>query len=244
MLRAFLISFVELAAVSPFVLLALRTSSIRKRGLLLVVAGLLVLEEACLLAPHLGFFASLQWNWQGKLLEILWTLLLGTLAPGVSLSQFGIAARPAKGSWRAILLVTVIALPFPIYAFVVGPRTPFDRETLLFELTIPGIAEESVFRGVFQSLLNEVFGKPWRISKASVGWGVVLTALLFVAGHVFYVDRHFIIHFGQQPLLILIPALLAGWLRERCESVWPGVVLHNLANSIGPVGSWLLAALR
>lgn len=44
---------------------------------------------------------------------------------------------------------------------------------------MPGLAEEIVFRGVHQSLLNRAFGRPWRIANADFGWGLIITAVLF-----------------------------------------------------------------
>ncbi len=55
---------------------------------------------------------------------------------------------------------------------------------------MPGLAEEFVFRGVFQSLLNEAFGQPWRLARASLGWGGIITAVLFVVGHGALFDRY------------------------------------------------------
>jgi hypothetical protein len=125
---------------------------------------------------------------------------------------------------------------------VAGFRMPTDVETMLFEATLPGLAEEMVFRGVFQSLLNQVFGRPWKLLGAQVGWGYVLTTLLFTLGHGIFVDRS--LHL-QASVAGMIPGLYAGlilgWMRERCGSIWPGVAVHNAMDTALVAGSALLS---
>jgi len=228
-----------LGLLSPLILIALLTTDTKHPRRLLGLAALLYLELGCALAPHLTFFNRFDWNWQGKLLECLWVLALAAL-PGYSLARLGIRARLEPRSVVPLAIVAVLAVIPPMLMWSQGMRMPPDRETLLFELTLPGIAEELVFRGVFQSLLNEIFGRPWKIAGASFGWGAILTLALFGIGHGFLFDRSLHLEtslFGVG--FALIPGALLGWLRERTGSVWPGIVVHNLVDGLPVVFSWL-----
>jgi membrane protease YdiL (CAAX protease family) len=104
---------------------------------------------------------------------------------------------------------------------------------------MPGLAEELVFRGVFQSLLNRTFPRSWKIAGASCGWGLVITAVLFAgANGLVGVDAqlhpHIVLYAGIAPFLM---SLVSGWVRERTDSVWPSVLGHNLSNLVIPFAS-------
>ena len=127
----------------------------------------------------------------------------------------------------------------PAVFFVLGARKKLDAEGWAFLLIMPGLAEELVFRGVYQSLLNRVFGKPWRLANAEFGWGLVITAILFAGFNgLVAVDSQLhariVLHAAIAPFLM---SLVSGWIRERTDSVWPSVFGHNLSNIVIPVAS-------
>jgi membrane protease YdiL (CAAX protease family) len=229
-----------IASLLPLVLLAFRGAKPMAANRLAVAAAVIYLDLACVMAPRAAWFRGFSWNWQGKILEVLWVLLLASV-PGYSLARFGIRGRLAPRSVGPILCVALGAVALPMVFWFQGMRMPPDRETLLFELTMPGFAEELVFRGVFQSLLNEAFGQPWRLGRAPLGWGTVLTAILFVVGHGALFDHHLHLQTSMFAMLFALPpAALLGWLRERTGSVWPGMVVHNLVDGLPLLASRLL----
>ena len=230
-----------LAPVVPVTFVAVRASHARRWSLLWLLSGLFLLDMACLLSPRLSFIPQ-GWNWQGKSLECLWVVAFVATGYAGSLADFGFRWRLEPGSARPLLLAAALALLFPLWGvFVAGFRMPTDAETLLFELTLPGIAEELVFRGVFQSLLNQVFGRPWKLLGAPMGWGFAITTLLFTVGHGIFVNSS--LHL-QTSLFSMVPALylgaLLGWMRERSASLWPCILLHNAVNALFVLGSLFL----
>lgn len=231
-----------LAPTVPVTIVAVRASHVRKWTFLWLLSGLFLLDMACLLSPRLAFIPQ-GWNWQGKSLELLWVFAFVATGYAGTFSDVGFRWRLEKGSARPLLFAAGLALLFPLWGvFFAGFRMPTDAETLLFQLTLPGIAEELVFRGVFQSLLNQVFSRPWKLLGAHVGWGFVLTTLLFAAGHGIFVNSS--LHL-QTSLFSIFPALylgaVLGWIRERCESLWPCILLHNSVNALFVLGSLLLS---
>jgi hypothetical protein len=101
----------------------------------------------------------------------------------------------------------------------------------LFYLAImPGVAEELVYRGVIQSNLNDCFHKKWKFVGTHLGWGFVITAVLFWSIHAFQVNGRSLSFHWQTLTMPLIVGLVLGWMRERSMSILPGVVAHNLVN--------------
>ena len=231
-----------LAPAVPLAVVAVRTTRPDRLRNLWLLPALFLLEMACVLSPRAPFLPA-GWNWQGKFLECLWVLAFVATGYAGNYADFGFRRRLAAGAGRPLLLAAALGLCFPIFGlFVAGFRMPTDVETFLFELTMPGLAEELVFRGVFQSLLNQVFGRPWRLLGTQVGWGYVLTTLLFTAAHGIFVNRALHPQFSAFSMLPgLYAGLILGWMRERGESLWPCVLLHNSMDTALVVGSALLS---
>ena len=231
-----------IAPAVPVTIVAVRASQARRWSLLWLLSGLFLLDLACLLSPRLPFMPQ-GWNWQGKSLELLWVFAFVATGNAGTIADFGFRWRLEKGSAVPLLLAVGLALLFPLWGiFAGGFSMPTDVETLLFQLTLPGIAEELVFRGVFQSLLNQVFGRPWKMLGAPVGWGFVITLVLFTMGHGIFVNSSLRL---QTSLFSMVPALylgaVLGWMRERGGSLWPCILLHNAVNAMFVVGSLLLS---
>jgi uncharacterized protein len=243
--RAVLTVLVSLAAISPVLLVALFTSRTRRRKLLLVVAAVLLLDMTLAMAPAVGPFRGLTWNWQGKLLETLVTVCFAALLSCVSLRDLGLGFRLVPGSARSVWIATLLCLAGAAVPVSLGMGLPLTWETLLFQASLPGLSEEFVFRGAMQSLLDRVFDRPWKLLGASLGWGSILPALYCIALHVFHVGKQGAIAFslGGLPSALILGLMLA-WMRERSGSVWPGVVAHNGFNTLQVVGPTVLAWAR
>jgi membrane protease YdiL (CAAX protease family) len=65
-----------------------------------------------------------------------------------------------------------------------------------------------------------------------IGWGFVITAVLFWAIHAFRVEGLSLSFYWQTLTMQLIAGLVFCWLRERTDSILPGIIAHNLANVI------------
>ena len=86
--------------------------------------------------------------------------------------------------------------------------------TLLVAVFVAPFCEEVFFRGfVFPGLCRSM----------PVGWAIILSALLFGVAHA---DP------GSFAVLFIIGLVLA-FLRWRTNSLWPGIVLHDLNNGLG-----------
>jgi membrane protease YdiL (CAAX protease family) len=220
-----------LALAAPVLLVALSHAPSQNRTRLGTFALLFFLDISLNMAPCGPWLAGTQWNWQGKALEALWPVLFIAWA-GSGFGRFGVRARIEAGSERAVVTAGAAALAFALLKAVLSPVPLPTAESVWFQLTMPGLGEELAFRGVFQSLLNEVFPERWQLWGAKVGWGWVLTAVLFGLCHILAPSG-----FGVRVSLLkgvfpLVFGLFVGWVRERSGSVWPGVAFHNVINAV------------
>jgi membrane protease YdiL (CAAX protease family) len=229
----------SLACVLPFVLIAAWRSRRRRWSLLSFVASLVVLDVALVEIPRVDGFQHLHWSWQECLLSTAWPFLLVALVPGISLASVGVTSRFRPGWLKPSIIAGLLALAVPAVFFTLGARKKLDAQGWTFLLIMPGLAEELVFRGVYQSLLNRAFGKPWRLADAEFGWGLIISAILFAgANGLVTVDSQLhariVLHAAIAPFML---SLVSGWIRERTDSIWPSVFGHNLSNIVIPFAS-------
>jgi len=241
--RTLLCAALATAAVLPLVLGALRTDASRDRRLLWVSLGFLVLSMGATLLPTLDLLDRLRWNWQGKIVQtgvalaFIWFLAAtGRSSPRAT----GLRLDLVPGSARPLLVAALVATAIPAAFVVLGASLPLDLETLLFELTMPGIAEELFYRGALQTALERVFRGRRQLFGARVGWGYVIATVLFGIVHAVGVDWN--LELSVNPLSgvgPLIGGAILGWMRTRGGSVWPPIVAHNLGNTAIVIGSTL-----
>jgi membrane protease YdiL (CAAX protease family) len=156
-------------------------------------------------------------------------------------SPFRRAARFAVSpeDWRASATMTVALLIFVVvrsmairYFGLGGGDGGVSVEFLVYQLTIPGIAEELFYRALIQPSLNQVFGHRWRVLGAKVGWGWVVTSVVFWAVHAFRLEEQRLFFYWPTVTMQLIAGLAYGWIRERCDSIVPAIAAHNLVNVV------------
>jgi hypothetical protein len=227
-----------IAVSAPFVALA----GGGKTGIWRRLAFLAVFFLGCLLLVRLETtWAFLRSPWQAMLLEAVFAL--GVILLTRSASSCGLTLKIDRQAWRDAAVVTLLLLLFVLI------RNNFLRlmglahregipglEFLLYQATLPGIAEELAYRGVIQSQLNGIFGRPWKVFKACLGWGFVITAVIFWAIHAFLIEGLSLSFYWQTLTMQMVAGLVFGWLRERSGSLVPGILAHNLVNLV-----WTLA---
>lgn len=94
---------------------------------------------------------------------------------------------------------------------------------LVVHLGLVALPEEWFFRGYLQARLDRRLGTPWRLFGASIGPGLLWSALAFALLHPILIP-------GFHRLLVFFPALLFGWLRARTGALGAPVVVHAASN--------------
>ena len=192
-----------------------------------VLFGLIVLDSVATLIPyefHLNpdFFQA---NWIGKALSIAWALLFIILGP-LSTREVGIARQRARTCVLAWSIAVAAVAACAIGDWLSGPLKP-TAQMMLYQLTMPALAEETVYRGILLAVLSRAFREDAFPSRFHLGWSVWITATAFALVHGLQISHD---QFHFQLLACLFPfafGIVAGWLRKYSGSLLLPVMLHS-----------------
>lgn len=207
-----------LLACGPFLLLS--SSRRLRRGALLVFSLFLLDSVAVMLPPTFGA-RGLTWACLGKLCQLL-VLLVAAGALG------GLCPRWPKGRtwivWAGVVAMLTVLASDSDYSFP-------GFSWLVYQASLPGFVEEFVYRGLMLSVMDRHFGRPKVLLGVRMGWGTVVTTLLFYFAHALAFDQNWSLSLD----LSAAPDFAAFgfamcWLRYKFDSVWPSVLSHNLHN--------------
>jgi len=241
-MSATVLAGLTLLAFLPLAALAARSERERWNAMALV-ALVYALNLFVLTLPRLGPFAGLDWNWQGKTLDLIWMLGIIALLPPAQRRAIGWTWQVRPGTLAiAAVNIAILALAGFLLAGVAPGRLlgGLSLERVLFDLSHANLVEEIAFRGFMLALLDRVFARHWPFGGTHIGWGVVLTAWLFGLVHGITFSEG-VLHFDATWLAVaFVMGLVLGWLRTLTGSLWPAFLAHTAPEA----GILLALALR
>jgi len=222
----------------------------------LVAGGFLMLaicfDTLCLLLPREFGISSFHWNWEGKILSSIWPLIVVYGFKWLTAKEVGLNLPDQKG-WLLGLGMGVFFVVWNFLDFLVrgdpsadvhpNPAMNFMFETLLYQFTMPGLAEELVVRGVYLAILNHYLGRQWRLFGASFGWGAILVTVSFIMSHIVFFSptkNQLIFNIEWLDIQTILLCFSFVYVREKTGSVWPCVLFHNLTNVLSFAFTWVL----
>ena len=245
-LGANMISTFANAGVLGGVILLLALPALRKPAARGWVFLLVIAAAADFLLTDLGghwqkfypVFAASHWNWSGKIAGAAAMLAIAVVLIAFryfKASDIGLNIRQAPGTGRVMLfaIAPFLIVSAVLMATIFGDSKPPTADTLAFQATMPGLAEELCYRGVLLALLDRMFAGRVRLLGAELGYGAVATSIAFGLLHGLIFDANLVLHTS---LISGVSAGLFGfflsWLRLRTKSLVLPVLVHNAANLI------------
>ena len=132
-------------------------------------------------------------------------------------------SRFALAMLAGVLVVWVMHVwvqPYP-------PHVEFNGALLLSLIIWQPLLEEVLFRGILQGQLSK---RAWgKNSWLGISGANAVTSALFVAMHMINSPPLF-------ALTVFAPSLVFGYFRDRCNSVYPCMVIHSAYNAMVFVG--------
>ena len=118
-------------------------------------------------------------------------------------------------------------------AFYVG-LSPFDRQPSIEKVLIEGVVyyigvaiiEELYVRGLLLNLIEKMFAK----SKNSTLPAVVLSAVIFAAGHIFGVLNQSLIVIVSKVVWTIGMGMFFGMVYKKTNNLWLPIMLHFIIN--------------
>jgi len=176
--------------------------------------------------------AGLRWNWSGYIMGLTAMVIILRFMPVTLRAQMGLQLRQAKGSQKVWIGIGVYALIFIAIALYAPPsKTQHYWESLAFQLTMPSLNEELFYRGLFPVILDRCFGVSRNILGAKMGWGAIISSVIFGLAHGLSLKGGFSIDW----LAVAIPGfigLMGCWVVSRTKSLLGPILMHSLGNSI------------
>lgn len=182
--------------------------------------------------------ALLYWNYFSHLLFFIVPIIV-IIGASRNMKKYGLALS----YWRynikwGLFLVLIVIVPIMLtvvlgFTLVEGDidQPNYILSTLIFQFLFAGFGEEVLFRGYYQSRLNEGFSRKFRVFNLEFGWGVFITAILFGMVHVFFWPRLFLGGFQiniMSGIYTGMIGLVLGFVREKSGSILAPSLMHGL----------------
>lgn len=182
-------------------------------------------------APQIGAF-----NWLGKSVSLVYLLLAVVVLPSDWRRSLQLWAWPDRSKHRSTLIgLLLFALLGTGLAFTgIGDADPI--ETAAFQLTLPSLTEEILFRSLLLVLWGGVGLASAVRYPTSFGRSAVASSVLFglVHGFLFSPSSGFIF----DPVALIATGIFGAgfaWLAIQSRSLLPAVIAHSFVNGTGPV---------
>lgn len=211
----------------------------------------LVISFISLKGRHIFPMSESSLDWLGAFIthSFMWLLsvLIIILLTEGRMAEYGFT----KGKFRLTGKILLWIIPTAILSIMgyfasrsgveVKPGLGFaPLQTVIFVWIYATVAEEIFTRGLLQGYLSPLVRYGINLSKKlRLGMPVLFSGLYFGLMHIIAIDK-------MGPPVILLATLLgivAGYYREKTESLIPAIIIHALFNIGGSLPMWLLSWL-
>jgi uncharacterized protein len=227
-------SLLQLAIVLPMILFFLKKYDKENIKRILVFGLIFICYQGLLNLPkHFEFLKIINgsWNWNGKILGILFGILCYFIFRHLFMDHDYFTLKQDKTYLKKSLIVSISVVIFATVIWYIFGKSEFDIESLAFQLTLPGIDEEIMYRGILLGLLMSVLkGQVRFIGNPSL----LISSVLFGIIHALKLNEGFIPNFN---LIYFLQTGLAGyawgWVTIKSKSIVLAIISHNFSNFFG-----------
>jgi membrane protease YdiL (CAAX protease family) len=169
-------------------------------------------------------------RWQGLQFSLFY-LVIGLGVVAWRPRAFGLQLGGTLREWRLLLGLAALVGGSTLTYLLLAPPTPYSGQDWLNEVIVVPFTEELIYRGIFFTVLQWLFGRTSGERRAT--WlAVVVSAVAFGVAHVsnvLFIPPLFVLFQVGYATLFGLAFSLA---RARTRSVFPAVALHALLNGL------------
>jgi len=176
-------------------------------------------------------FIHSKWNWDGKLMGVLFGLISFMLFKKQFQNYNYFTLKQDKENKNKVFWVSGGVVVLATIIWYIFGKTDFNIETLAFNLILPGIDEEIIFRGILLGLLMSILKEN---VLSIINPSVLITSILFGFIHALKLNSHNSINFDT---IYFFQTGLAGyawgWITVKSKSILFAILSHNFSNFFG-----------
>ena len=185
-------------------------------------------------------FLGLKFAWVGKILSLCFALIIIFSVSKKDREEIGFTTKTnSKSQVKSGILIFLGFLAFDfLFKMILFPKGgDFDLETFAFQMTMSGLTEELVFRGILFWLLDKAFAPKWSFKGVKFGWGFVIVTILFAEAHGVMLTENYEFKFDIITILYLtiISSFSLGILRKLTGNLVFPILGHNAINTINAI---------
>ncbi len=184
--------------------------------------------------PALQLFDTTK-NWFGKLYSLIFVLTIYVFVRKKIKDYDFFTLKQEPGSLKKTLPLLFIPLIITIIVTSLSGSSDFNWLTAIFNITLPGIEEEMVFRGIMMSFLLLSLKDNITIGRLNLGNpAILITAIIFGLNHSLTLHNDFsITHLWS----VLLDTGFAGYIWAyaalKNRSLLLPIIFHNVGNFVG-----------
>ena len=232
MIETIIKQIILLILVLPIIFLTLKDRKLDTLKILLVFSAFFIANVFLLYLP-LEFeqlkFINGKWNWSGKIYAICGSIIFLIIYRKFELKDYHLTLKQNQGFKKKGFVVLLIILLIYSTQFYFASAQNWNLETILYQLTMPGIDEEIAFRGIMLGLLTKILNPTFK--NTFFHPAIIVTALLFGLVHGFQLNHNYELNFKLFPFFnTLFLGFVWGWMTLKSGSILFALVSHNLGN--------------
>ena len=166
------------------------------------------------------------WNWDGKIYGTVCGLVMYFIFRRQFSDNDFFTLKQNKDGLKSALTVAGVLVAFFILSGVVAEKE-FNLETLFFQISMPGIDEEIMYRGVLLGLMCSALrsgGAAWRNPA------IIINGILFGLAHsLMYQDGKLVFNVGPF-ISIGMVGYAFGYIAFKTRSILIPMLTHNICN--------------
>ena len=240
MTKILLEAILQVIILIPIAFILLKKKSKINFQRLLIFTITYIVYQVFLVLPKINSsfdFIKSSWNWDGKIYGIICGVFCYFAFKKYFCENNFFTLKQKKKNLKPATIGAIAIVVLSTIIWYLFGKSKFDLETLAFQISLPGIDEEIMFRGILLGLLAtslkdkfSIFGNP----------SILLTSILFGFMHALTFSKNYDIDFESIYFLqTSLAGYVWGWITIKSRSLLLAILSHNFSNFFGTLSTMI-----